>query len=281
LAARGHEVVALVRSTGTAPAGIPTVVADLADEDSLRAAVQDATPECVVHLAAEIATQRDPAKIKQVNVDGTRRLINACEATGVRRIVFTSTVVTGEAHGAVLSENDPLPVDTEYGRSKMEGERMLHESSVDCVIVRPGHVYGPGGWYRNELIAHLKQPGRFAIVGSGDNMWDVVHVADVASALADAAEFATAGETFHCADDHPITQFDFVSLTAEALGLRSARRAPHWLVRLMTGADTALSITRSARTSNAKLKQELGWQPRFPDAQSGIVDVFSHGPNPS
>ena len=78
--------------------------------------------------AAEIASQRDPAKVRAVNVDGTRALIAACEASGVRRIVFASTVVTGDAKGAVLDEETPLPVETEYGRSKQEGERLVRES---------------------------------------------------------------------------------------------------------------------------------------------------------
>ncbi len=43
----------------------------------------------------------------------------------MRRLVFASTVVTGDAKGAVLTEETELPVETEYGRSKQEGERML------------------------------------------------------------------------------------------------------------------------------------------------------------
>ena len=103
------------------------------------------------------------------------------------RIVFASTVVTGEANGALLTEDQPLPVRTPYGRSKQEGERMLLASGLPVVIVRPGHVYGPGGWYAQELLTRLRQPGRFAVIGSGANMWDVVHVDDVVSALVMAA----------------------------------------------------------------------------------------------
>ena len=104
---------------------------------SLHGAVESAAPECVVvHLAAEIASQRDPAKIERVNVGGTRKLIAACEAAGVHRIVFSSTVVHRGAKGAVLDEKTELPVETEYGRSKQEGERLLRESSLEEVIVR-------------------------------------------------------------------------------------------------------------------------------------------------
>ena len=91
----------------------------------------------------------------------------------------------------MLREEEPLPVETAYGRSKQEGERMVRESDMHGVVVRPGHVYGPGGWYAEEFVRRLQQPGRFAVIGRGDNLWDVVHVDDVAVALADAVERAT------------------------------------------------------------------------------------------
>ena len=138
----------------------------------------------MVHLAAEIASQRDAKKVREVNVAGTERLLDACRALGDPaaggadgpRFVFSSTVVTGDAHGELLTEDAPLPVETPYGRAKQEGERMVLESGLPAVVVRPSHVYGPGGWYAEELVPRLRQPGRFAVIGSGANLWDVVHV---------------------------------------------------------------------------------------------------------
>ena len=60
---------------------------------------------------------------------------------------------------------------------------MLLESGLPVVIVRPSHVYGAGGWYAQEMLPRLRQPGRFAVIGNGSNMWDVVHVQDVVAAL--------------------------------------------------------------------------------------------------
>ena len=56
----------------------------------------------------------------------------------------------------------PLPVRTPYGRSKQLGERLVLESGLPAVVVRPSHVYGPGGWYVDDLIAQLRRPGRLA-----------------------------------------------------------------------------------------------------------------------
>ncbi len=187
------EVDALVRRPGSEPAGTTAIAGDLGDAASVAAAVAASAPDAVLHLAAEIASQRDEARIRAVNVDGTRALIEACKAAGSPRIVFTSTVVTGDAGGRLLSEDEPLPVATPYGRSKQEGERMLAESELPYVIVRPSHVYGPGGWYADELIAQLRKPGRFCVIGRGDNLWDVVHVDDVVSALVCRARVGAGG----------------------------------------------------------------------------------------
>jgi nucleoside-diphosphate-sugar epimerase len=275
LAARGHDVQALVRRPGSEPAGTAAVAGDLRDEAALSAALAEARPEAVVHLAAEIGSQRDPRKIEEVNVRGMERLLGACKAAGVRRFVFASTVVTGDAHGAVLTEDTELPVETAYGASKQEGERLLRESGLEGVVIRPGHIYGPGGWYVHEFVNRLRQPGRFACIGRGDNWWDMVRDVDVASALADGLEKAPAGTTFHCVDDEPLPQYDFIALTARELGVGPPRRVPAWLARLAAGKDPAAAALRSARTSNAKLRSELGWTPRFPTVHSGVPDALA------
>jgi nucleoside-diphosphate-sugar epimerase len=275
----GHEVVALVRRGGSAPAGTRELLAELDEAPALTRAVLDAGPDCVFHLAAEIASQRDERKLEAVNVTGTQRLLDACvelagaDAAAGPRVVFASTVVTGDAHGRLLTEEEPLPVETPYGRSKQEGERLVLASGLPAVVIRPSHVYGPGGWYVNDLIAHLRQPGRFAVIGSGENLWDVVHVEDVATALRLAGERASAGEVYHVADDEPISFYDFMALTAKELGLGSPRRIPAALASLVAGRNAVAAATRSARSSNAKIKRELGWQPRFANARVGVADA--------
>jgi nucleoside-diphosphate-sugar epimerase len=267
---RGHEVLALVRRPGSEPPGTTAVAGDLTDATALSAALQAAQPEGVIHLAAEIASQRDAKRIHAVNVDGTRALLDACAAvTPAPKVVFASTVVTGEAGGLVLTEDEPLPVTTAYGRSKQEGERMLADSGLPYVVVRPSHVYGPGGWYEEDIVKRLRQPGRFCMIGAGANLWDVVHVDDVASALVLALEEAPAGETYHCADDEPLTYRAFMDLTARELGLGRPRGVPKAIARLAAGGDTVTAVTRSARSSNAKLKA-LGWAPRYPRAEDGV-----------
>ena len=267
---RGHEPLALVRRQGSEPQDARAIQGDLVDAQALTDAVKTAEPEVVVHLAAEIATQRDLAKIAAVNIEGTRRLLAACKALDSPRFVFASTVVTGDAHGRVLTEDEPLPVETAYGRSKQVGERLVRESGLPHVIIRPSHVYGPGGWYAEEIVKRLRQPGRLAVIGRGDNWWDVVHVDDVAAAIVQSAEADTSAATYHVVDDEPITQYDFIALTASALDRGAPRRVPTWLARVFAGSDPIAAVVRSAKSANAKIKRELGWAPSYPTARDGV-----------
>jgi nucleoside-diphosphate-sugar epimerase len=272
---RDHEVVALVRRPGSEPPGTDAAAGDLTDADAL-ARVLDATrPGCVIHLAAEIASQRDAGKVHEVNVEGTRRLLDACAATDGPRFVFASTVVTGDAHGAELSEDSALPVETAYGRSKQEGEALVQASGLASAIIRPSHVYGPGGWYAEEFVKRLRQPGRFTVIGRGDNWWDVVRVEDVATACVAAAERGPPGAIYHVVDDEPIRYFDFVALTAEALGVGTPRRIPVWLARMVAGRDPVQAVIRSARSANGRIKSDLGWAPRYPTAREGVPDAVA------
>jgi nucleoside-diphosphate-sugar epimerase len=273
---RGHDVAALVRRPGSEPEGTLGVSGDIsADGGALAEAVAAAAADCVIHLAAEIASQRSEAKIKATNVDGTERLVRAASAAGAPKVVFCSTVVTGEANGELLEPDRPLPVETPYGRSKQEGERIVRESGLPYAIVRPSHVYGPGGWYAEEFVKRLRQPGRFAVIGRGDNWWDVVRVEDVATALVDAAEKAPSGGVYHAVDDEPIRFYDFIALTAKAMGVGPPRRIPSVLARLAAGRHAVTAVTRSARSSNARLKADLGWAPRFPTAEQGVPDAVA------
>jgi len=275
LRGHGHQVAALVRTPGSEPAGTRPHQGDVTDASSLGRAIDSAQPDAVVHLAAETAATKDAERIEQVNVQGTRNVVEACVSAGVERFVFCSTVVTGNAHGETLTEESTLPVDTVYGRSKQKGEDIVRESDMRTAIIRPGHVYGPGGWYEAEFIKRLQQPGRLAVVGKGDNWWDVVRVEDVATALVLALEKAGDGRVYHVADDSPITLYDFVALTAEVLGVGKPRRIPVAAAKLIAGEDPVRAVVRSAKTSNDRIKRELGWTLRYPTSRVGVPDAVN------
>jgi nucleoside-diphosphate-sugar epimerase len=268
----GHDVTVLSRELPRGLAlGLPAdrvIVGDLFTIGKMRDAI--ARCDVVFHLAAEIATQKDERKLWKVDVEGTDAVAEAAERSKIQRFVFASTVVVGDPDGAVLRPEEPLVATTAYGKAKQEAERRLLKTDLPAVILRPSHVYGPGGWFA-EIVSEFARGRRF-YPGRGDNWWDVVHVDDVVSALLLLGEKGVPREAYHVVDDSPIRMRDFFEITAHALGGRKPRSVPVFLAKLLRGSGPVDSAIRSARSDNAKLKA-LGWRPRFPDSKDAIHEV--------
>lgn len=275
-----HTLAALARSSASADklnaAGVQPIQADLRDPESIRRAVEEFQPDVVLHLAAEIATQRNRQKLWAANHHGTTNLVAACrDLKNLKKFIFTSTVVTGDAHGELLTEESELNVETEYGKTKQASEQLLlklfQETSFPGIIVRPSHVYGPGGWM-GELVSDMRR-GLFRIPGDGRNLWDVVHVDDLVEALLVLLEKGRPGEIYHVVDDTPVSMRDFFQTTGHHLGKKRIGHVPVFLANLIKGRDPIKAGTRSARSSNRKIKS-LGWSPRYPDFRSGLEATF-------
>ncbi|MFQ5521984.1 MAG: NAD-dependent epimerase/dehydratase family protein [Acidimicrobiia bacterium] len=152
LVAGGHEVAGLARS-GEASAkleelGAQTVSGDLFDGDAVDALVDGA--EWVFHIAGinELCTG-DSDLMWQVNVEGTRRVVEACRQAGVARLVHTSSAVTiGEEQGTLGAEHSRHRgwYLSEYERSKHAAERvaLTGADGLEVVVVNPSSVQGPG-----------------------------------------------------------------------------------------------------------------------------------------
>jgi len=279
LRSAGHHVLGLARTPHSASqleeAGVAPILGDLARPAELGTPLREAKPDAVVHLAAETATQRRARLIWRVNVDGTRALAAICRGLALRRFVFLSSVVLGQPGGALLREDDPLIPTTAYGRSKIEGETLLRRASdehgLPLVILRPSHVYGPGGWF-GEIVRGLEYR-RFLIPGDGENLWDVVHVDDVVDAVRLLVEAPAPGRDprmFHVVDDTPVTMNRFIARTCAELGRRVPWHIPAFAARLIAGKGPVDAAVRSARSSNRRLREQLGWSPRYPSFETGV-----------
>lgn len=281
LISHGHSCLGLVRRASSQSVvtdlGAEAAQADLFDRERLKEIFQKYQPDTIFHLAAEIATQRNKSLIYRVNVEGTQLLAELCRTLPLKSFIYASSVVIGDPQGALIDEQSQLIATTAYGQSKQQAEALLLNEqkthNLPVVILRPSHIYGPGGWFGGLMQEMIK--GRFMIPGNGQNWWDVVHVDDVVQAFRLAAEHPLVGEVFHIADDTPILMKDFFGLVAEALKLRQPRHVPKFIAGLVRGRGPIAAATRSAKSSNKKLKSQLNWQPKFPAAAAGIADCVA------
>jgi UDP-glucose 4-epimerase len=191
-------------------AGARLVECDIRDAATLAAAVSEAEPQVVFHLAAQIDVRKsvaDPAFDASINVGGTANVLEAARAAECRRVVFTSTggAVYGEGDGQELPlrESAPIAPIAPYGQSKFAGEGYLalYERlyGLSSVALRLGNVYGPRQDPLGEagviaiFCGRLLDGGRPTVFGDGKQTRDYIHVADVVAALLAAAESGATG----------------------------------------------------------------------------------------
>lgn len=192
LAAAGHRVSATYRKTRPAElAGQASVALQALD----LVAMGGLEPlDAVVHCAAEVpAFCPDPDVLYRSNVEGARRLFDAADAAGATRIVYLSSMsIYGAISTPVVTEDTPSTDSDAYGRSKLEGERLLAAACARAprlagLSIRLPGVVGRGG--RNNFLSSTLQrvlkdePVVANHAAAPFN--NIVHVADLAGFIAD------------------------------------------------------------------------------------------------
>ena len=273
-----HPTVDLVVSGDLRDSDAPGVVSarfDVTDAASLAPVLAEHRIDTVVHLAAIVNPGRDVDLEYRVDVEGTANVLAACVATGVRRIVVSSS---GAAYGyhpdspEWLTEDDPVRGNDEfpYSRHKRLVEEMLAEArlshpELEQVIFRIGTILGPT--VHNQITA-LWDGGRLLRVAGSDSPFVFAWVDDVAGAMVRAATDGPAG-IFNVAGDGRLT----VAEIADRLGKRMLT-LPAWALGAALAVGRALRLTphgpeqvRFLRyrpvLDNTRLKERFGYVPRL------------------
>jgi len=295
LVAAGHEVTGTTRSEERAEAiraaGATAAVVDVFDASSLRAAVDEARPEVLVHQLTSLPDRLDFRKegvyepTNRVRIEGTGILLDAARAAGVRRVVCQSIAFAYRPEGArVKTEDDPLMDDIpgNFGsgiRALNEMEAMVLEADgIDGVVLRYGFFYGPGTYYADDgtTTADVRRR-RMPIVGRGTGIFSFVHVDDAADATVAAVERGAPG-VYNIADDEPAPMSEWLPVFAEAAGAKKPLRVPVWLARFVGGREVPTFALELRGASNEKAKRELGWQPAHPTWRTGFAESLPAPP---
>ncbi|HEP6427164.1 TPA: NAD-dependent epimerase/dehydratase family protein [Burkholderia cenocepacia] len=277
---RGHDVVALVRRTGTSDRRARECVIGDDNFAGIAADMAERVGRCdaFIHLAARVHVMHDRAAdplaaFRTVNVDGALNAARAASQAGARRFVFVSSVkALGETDpGRPWRENDPpAPVDP-YGVSKLEAEAALRafgrSHGIAVTIVRPPLVYGPGVAANFLALMRAVDKGLPLPLGAISARRSVVYVENLADALLRCAIDSRADDDcFHVADDDPPTVPGLLRMTGVALGKRARLfPAPVAALRLagaLTGRSSAIErLTGDLRLDTRRIDEVLGWRP--------------------
>jgi nucleoside-diphosphate-sugar epimerase len=277
----GHNVTAAVRRSVSVAAGQirHIAVGEINEQTDWSAALAGAN--IVIHLAARVHVMRDTAvdplaEFRRVNVAGTEHLARSAAASGVKRLVYVSSIkVNGEETSGrrIYSEMDiPEPNDP-YGISKWEAEQALQriakEIGLEVVIVRPPLVYGAGVKGNFAEMLQVVSRGIPLPLDSVRNQRDLVYVGNLVDALITCATHpAAAGQTYLVSDGESVSTPELLRYLAEATGVPSrVFPFPPALLKIAGNmAGKSMQVERllgSLRVNSSKIRRELNWNPPY------------------
>jgi uncharacterized protein YbjT (DUF2867 family) len=238
----GHHVLALVRGDDGAAqvqrrlapgqrASVEIRRGDVTRPDSLPAALEGA--DAVLHLAAIARDWDGGATLRLVNTEGTRNILAASVAAGVRRFVHL---------GALGVIDDPT---LHYASSKAKAMALVRESGLDWTILSPSLLFGLRDGFFNILAGLVRMsPGIMPITGKGEARFQPLAIGDLAkAAVLTLGDDATIGREYLLGGPRHWTYREIVEEVLRGMGKRRLLvPMPVALIRLVAGASEAVRL---------------------------------------
>lgn len=265
---------------------------DITQASSLQSIFADSQDATVFHCAGVIHPDKGIRQFYQVNYDGTRNLLDAACAGGVRRFIYVSSnspVGVNSATGEIFDESSPCHPYMHYGKSKKLAEDLVNEygssGKLETVIIRPPWFYGPGQPARQTLFFSMIKQGGFPLVGNGLNLRSMAYIDNICQALLLAESQPQAvGQTYWVADKRPYEMQEIIATVRDVLEsdfgipvVRKQPRLPDLVSDLAMLADAGLQavglyqqkihvlseMNKNIACSIAKAERELGYAPQI------------------
>ena len=200
---QGHDVTCFVRKDSEHLQGFKTVKGDLKYIADVVNSLKDV--DVVIHLAANLWVS-DNYTMYLDNVVATKNVIEACKKNNVKRII-------------TLSSTSATPDNlSEYGKTKLEADKLIMNSKLDYTILKSTMIYGDGGKGFTRILKHIKKYPIVPIVGHGKTLMQPVYIEDVIDVILKCLENPKAiGKMYNLAGPKAVTMnelFDAISLAA-------------------------------------------------------------------
>ncbi len=280
----GSAVTRTLRDQGHVVRGLDVRNADIVADIGMPGSWQDQVRgDVVIHTAAAVGMPSDAAHFWRINTLGTRHVLDAALANGVRRFVlFSSVTVFGNDFPDQVTEDYPTrPTGVPYADSKIAAEHLCLDahirSGIEIVAVRPGDVYGPGSRPWTLLPLEMIRSRRVAVPTTG--IHSPVYVSDVVAGVVRAAQAdSAAGQIITLSGGVGVPTAEYFDRYAQMLGRGRVPRLPRRLMLTAAGAQASVAnrigrpvelspaaarylADRRGTYSIAKAAEVLDWRP--------------------
>jgi dihydroflavonol-4-reductase len=298
---RGDEVVLLARRPEKASGLDAEVVeGDLSDGDAIRRGMEGC--QAVFHIAADYRVGMDPSKrdsMRDSNVKGTERVLDAAADAGVDKIVYVSTInVFGNTRGQTVDESyrrdEADGFVSTYDETKYRAHLLAEEraaAGAPIVIVQPGGVYGPGDHSELGNIIDQTRSGKLKMLMFPETGFNLVHVDDVADGILRAHDQGAIGQSYVLGGQLARMR-ELIEKVAEISGRKAPKRelpvaAMKMAIPIGPLVGKAMgfppNLRELIRTSDGvtfwatddKARRELGYAPR--DMDTGLRQTLAVG----
>lgn len=214
----------------------------------------DSDTKCVVLLAAEHRDDVSPISLYyDVNVQGTKNVLEAMDIAGIKNLIFTSSVAIYGLNKDNPDEDHIQDPFNHYGKSKWEAELAIKEwyekdaENKSVTIIRPTVIFGERN--RGNVYNLLKQISseRFMMIGKGQNKKSMAYVGNIVALIKDRLEKNELGyHVFNYADKPDFTMTELVNVIENKMSLKLPKKQiPYWLGMLGGyGVDILAFFTR-------------------------------------
>jgi nucleoside-diphosphate-sugar epimerase len=261
--ASGYEVFAVTRSPAKADVlrqgRIRPIIADVCEPASL---LDLPAVDVVLHA---IGFDRNSGKTQEeVTCGGVRNILAAVRQKCARFIQISSTSVYGQSDGEWVDETSACEPSQPGGQLNLAAEQLVlqHFASGNtsvAMILRLAGIYGPGRLLSRIDALRASAP----IAGRGDSWLNLIHVDDAVTAILACVSRGDTGAAYNVVDDQPIERREYFEMLARLIGAPAPIFDPD--------TDRARgSGGRNKRCSNRRLRQCLGWIPKYPSIAVGL-----------
>jgi nucleoside-diphosphate-sugar epimerase len=288
LSAEGHRIRAMSLS-GSSDQKIRAMGAEPVRCDLEMVAAADVRgAEIVIHCAAFVEQWGPPDAWDRINVEGTRRMLDAAQQAGARRFIHIGTeaaLVRGQ-HLRGVDETYPLAFDSPYPycRTKALAEQAVCDASragFETIVLRPRFIWGPGDQTILPLLQKMAAGGGWMWIDHGRAVTSTTHIENLVDAIELALTKGQPGKAYFILDDSERSMEAMLSGLAASVGVvLSDRSIPYWLADTIAAMSegvwrllrlsgdppltrhAAMVMARDCILIGTKAKNELGYRAR-------------------